>query len=91
MIIAMQLKPAKQSFFLFPLIVHCFLAHVNYNMLHIQCQNKKHRICSLLPKGKLKIVCHCEERSDVTIHSGIASISTCTIIEAMPLGVCLKT
>ena len=45
------------------------------------------RICSLFPKDKSKIACHCEEQSDVTIHSGIASTSTCIIIEAMPLGI----
>ena len=39
--------------------------------------------------GRLKIRvnlgCHREERSDVTIPKGIASISTFAIIEAMPL------
>ena len=37
------------------------------------------------PEIKVNFGYHCEERSDVTIPSGIASISTFGIIEAMPL------
>ena len=37
------------------------------------------------PEIKVNFGCHREERSDVTIPNGIASISTFAIIEAMPL------
>ena len=37
------------------------------------------------PEIRVNLGCHREERSDVTIPKGIASISTFDIIEAMPL------
>ena len=37
------------------------------------------------PEIGVNLGCHREERSDVTIPNGIASISTFGIIEAMPL------
>ena len=37
------------------------------------------------PEIRVNFGCHREERSDVTIPNGIASISTFAMIEAMPL------
>ena len=37
------------------------------------------------PEIKVNLGCHREERSDVTIRNGIASINAYGIIEAMPL------